>query len=66
MRKVHFGNSREPVYVPRIPRDAEEAKAMQQTLTVFMDTVNPSKGVRDYAGYTQDELMRGKPGVRVR
>jgi hypothetical protein len=56
----------ELVYVPRIPLDADEADAMMQTLTVTVDATNPQQGVRDYAGYTDAELMRGKPAVRVR
>jgi hypothetical protein len=39
---------------------------MMQTLTVTVDATNPQQGVRDYAGYTDAELMRGKPAVRVR
>jgi hypothetical protein len=56
----------EPIYVPRIPRDAKEADAMMQTLTVLTDTTRPGRGIREYAGYTNAELLRGQPGVRVR
>lgn len=60
------GLADELIYVPRIPLNAEEAKAMLKTVTVFMDTTKPRQGVRDYAGYTNAELMRGKPAVRIR
>jgi hypothetical protein len=58
------------VYVPRIPRDATEAKAMLQTWTILGDATKPvakpEDALRTYAGYTDAELMRGKPGLRIR
>jgi hypothetical protein len=53
-----------PLYVPRIPIDTEEANAMMKTLTILTDLTRSGQ-IRDYAGYTEAELMRGKPGVRV-
>ena len=53
----------ELVYVPRIPRDAAEADAMLQRLIIFSDITRPEQGIRDFAGYTEDELRRGKPAV---
>jgi hypothetical protein len=63
-------------YVPRIPLDAAEAEAMLQMTTIFTDMADPmavAAAVNDpkslikvYAGYTEAELLRGKPGVRVR
>ena len=38
---------------------------MLQSLTVFVDADRPQDEVRDYAGYTENELRRGKPAVRV-
>lgn len=65
--------SRDPnevYYVPRIPVDADEAKAMMQLLTIVADMTvphkNPADANRIYAGYTDDELRRGKPAVLVR
>jgi hypothetical protein len=58
------------IYVPRIPLDAAEADAMLHTLTILTDATqpvaDPKDALRTYAGYTEAELMRGKPGVRVR
>ena len=58
------------IYLPRIPRDAAEAKAMLQMMTVTADLSgepgSDPTAIRTYAGYTDAELMRGKPGVRVR
>ena len=56
----------EPVYVPRIPRDADEAGAMLQTLTVLTDTTKRSIRIRDYAGYTNAEMLRGQPAVLIK
>ena len=61
-----------PIYVPRIPHDAAEADAMLKMLTVFTDLcdpaalANPADAIKTYAGYTDAELHRGKPAVRVR
>jgi hypothetical protein len=61
------------IYVPRIPLDATEADAMLRMMTVFtdltdpsLDLANPGANVRTYAGYTDDELRRGRPAVRIR
>jgi hypothetical protein len=58
------------IYVPRIPLNAAEADAMLQTLTILSDVTKPvakpEDTMRTYAGYTDAELMRGKPGVKVR
>jgi hypothetical protein len=59
------------IFVPRIPRDAAEADAMLRTLTIFADTTapgaeTPEDAIRHYAGYTDSELMRGRPGLRVK
>jgi hypothetical protein len=65
-----FGDT--PIYVPRIPHDAAEAKAMLEMATIFTDMTdpvalaNPEAGIKHYAGFTDDELRRGKPAVRVR
>jgi hypothetical protein len=62
----------EPIYIPRIPHDAAEANAMLQMATIFTDLcdpaalANPQAAIRTYAGYTDDELRRGKPAVRWR
>jgi hypothetical protein len=59
--------SDELFYLPRIPLDADEAKAMMQMLTVCADLTNEEKRiVGTYAGYTDDELRRGRPAVFVR
>lgn len=55
----------ELLYVPRIPIDAAEAKAMLAMTTVFADATNPSAEVRTYAGYTNAELSGGRSYVRV-
>jgi hypothetical protein len=57
--------------VPRIPRDAAEADAMLQILRVMADTTAPGTetaedAIRSYAGYTNDELLCGRPAVIVR
>jgi hypothetical protein len=52
-------------YVPRIPLDADEAKRMLGMMTIYADAADPAAGVRTYAGYTEEELRRGRP-VRVR
>lgn len=58
------------VYVPRIPHDAAEADAMLRMMTILTDATKPfakpEDVIRTYAGYTEAELMRGKPGLRVR
>ncbi len=58
------------IYLPRIPHDGTEALAMAKMLTILADTTepvaDPKDSIRTYAGYTDAELMRGKPGVRVR
>jgi hypothetical protein len=54
------------IYVPRIPLDAAESDAMLRMLTVACDAINPSSGVRTYAGYTNEELSGGRPHVLVR
>jgi hypothetical protein len=58
------------IYVPRIPLDATEAKAMLQMMTVGLDltkpVANPEDAIRHYAGYTDDELRRDRPAVIVR
>ena len=54
------------IYVPRIPLDQTEADAMLCMMTICADATDPSAGVRTYAGYTEQELLRGKPGVRLR
>src|SRR5262249_31453065 len=54
------------IYVPRIPLDTTEAEAMLHMITVFTDTTDLSVGVRTYAGYTDDELRRGRPAVMIR
>ena len=56
----------EPVYVPRVPRDAVEADAMLQTLTVLTDITKAPGWIREYAGYTNAEMLRGQPGVVVK
>jgi hypothetical protein len=56
----------ELLYVPHVPLDATEAHAMMQTFTIFTDATKPGEMHRIYAGYTDAELMRGRPGVRVR
>jgi hypothetical protein len=61
---VGFAN--EPIYVPRVPLDATEADAMLRMITVYVDATDPSAGARTYAGYTEDELRRDRPAVRVR
>jgi hypothetical protein len=38
---------------------------MLQMMVVTADATDPSIGVRTYAGYTDQELLRGKPGVRI-
>jgi hypothetical protein len=55
----------EPIYVPRIPIDAAEAKAMLAMQIIITDATNPSTGVKTYAGYTDKELSGGRPYVRV-
>jgi hypothetical protein len=62
----------EPIYVPRVPHDATEARAMLAMVTLFADVTDPAAFVnseaafRTFAGYTDDELRRGNPAVRVR
>jgi hypothetical protein len=59
------GERDELIYVPRIPHDRTEAEAMLGMIIITTDlTVNPPT-LRAYAGYTQDELRRGKPAVIV-
>lgn len=59
------------IYVPRIPHDAAEADAMLQMMTITLDATNPvaivrpEDAIRTYAGYTDEELRRGKPSVSV-
>src|SRR5262249_1529779 len=52
-------------YVPRIPIDAAEAKAMLAMTIITTDATNPSAGVKTYAGYTDKELSGGRPYVRI-
>jgi len=56
----------EPVYVPRMPRDAIEADAMLKTMTVLTDITKAPGWIREYAGYTNAEMLRGKPGLVVK
>jgi hypothetical protein len=69
-RQCPDGQRDDLIYVPRIPRDAMEAKAMLQMLTITADATkpvaNPADAMRTYAGYTDDELRRGRPAVMVR
>jgi hypothetical protein len=58
--------SDELVYVPRLPRDAAEAESLLQMTTITVDATVSDAPLRIYAGYTQDELLRGRPGVVVR
>ena len=60
------------IYVPRAPLDAEEARAMLDMVTVTADLsgpfspgTDPDSLVKTYAGYTEDELRRGRPGIRI-
>jgi hypothetical protein len=56
------------VYVPRIPTDTNEAAAMLKMTTLLADLTDPTDpegSIRTYAGYTDDELRRGKPVVMV-
>ena len=61
----------EVAYVPRLPRDADEARAMLQFTTIFVDATNPiavanpQDAVCTYVGYTDDELRRDKPAVVI-
>ena len=60
---------RAPVFVPRMPIDAAEADAMMKMMTITTDTTDPLallKGPKTYVGYTDGELCRGKPAVRIR
>jgi hypothetical protein len=65
-----FGDT--PICIPRIPHNANEAKAMLEMATIFADMTdpvalaNPEAAIKHYAGYTDDELRRGKPAVTVR
>ena len=65
-----FGDK--PIYVPRIPHDAAEADAMLRMMTVLTDLCDPTAladpqaVIKTYAGFTDDELRRGKPAIRVR
>jgi hypothetical protein len=59
------------IYVPRVPIDAAEAAAMLGMVTLIGDATlppgtDPASLIRTYAGYTDDELLRGRPAVRVR
>ena len=59
----------EPMFAPRWPIDAAEAEAMMKMMTVTTDITNPLallEGPKTYVGYTDDELCRGKPAVRIR
>ena len=59
----------EPVFAPRWPIDAAEADAMMKMMTVTTDITDPQVllvGPKTYVGYTDDELCRGKPAVRIR
>jgi hypothetical protein len=59
----------EPMLAPRWPIDAAEAEAMMKMMTVTTDITNPLAmldGPKTYVGYTDDELCRGKPAVRIR
>ncbi len=57
---------RDTIYVPRIPVDAAEADAMLKMITIFVDAATPTDPPRTYAGYTDQELSRGRPGLRIR
>ena len=64
-RRVLF----EPMFAPRWPIDAAEAEAMMKMMTVTTDITDPSvllQGPRTYVGYTDDELCRRRPAVRIR
>jgi len=60
-----------PIYVPRIPISADEAKAMLTMTMVLVDATDPNaatdleSAVRSYAGYTDEELSGGNPSLRV-
>jgi hypothetical protein len=66
------------IYIPRVPLNADEAKAMLNMLIIFVDGskdamdaaaaagINPADLIIHYAGYTNDELRGGKPAVIVR
>ena len=63
------------VYVPHIPTDAAEAEAMLRTLTIMLDATmpvpdpdnfDPRSAIKHYAGYTDEELSLGRPGVLIR
>jgi len=73
-----FGRSAGPangkiIYAPRVPVDADEAKAMLAMITVTADLsgeypagTDPASLIRTYAGYTDDELRGGRPAVQIR
>ena len=57
-----------PVYLPRIPRDGDDARAMLQWMA-FCDVANPAEpedSIRLYAGFTVEELTRSGLGLTVR
>jgi hypothetical protein len=71
-KQVPANHPDDMIYVPRIPVDAAEADAMLKMMTVFMDAtraapgIDPKSLIRTYAGYTEEELRRDQPIVRIR
>jgi hypothetical protein len=58
-----------PVFAPRWPLDDAEADAMLKMMTVTADITDPRvllEGPKTYVGFTDDELCRGRAGVRIR
>ena len=47
--------------MPRIPRDAVEADAMLQTLTVLTDITKAPGWIREYAGCTMQRCCAANP-----
>src|SRR4051794_31556141 len=71
-KQVSANHPDDMIYVPRIPVDAAEADAILKMMTVFLDAtraapgIDPKSLIRTYAGYTEEELRRDQPIVRIR